>query len=86
MFLFLESQPYFGQNCLQGEKERNEGHCCKISIPLPNPSFPESNDQEVTFLNEENEMNTNLLLQSIIVPQTGGEIIKTILQSSLSYF
>jgi len=84
---FVESQPYFEQNCLQGERENNEAQIWETTIPLP-VSLPNtyfhlpilepstSSSQEIGSQNNGKKGNTSLPLPNLDDSQTGGEILR----------
>ena len=71
---FVESQPYFCQNWLQGETEHNEAQFGETTIPLANTFSPipapvldpsTSNSQEIGNHNNENKGNISLPLPNL---------------------
>ena len=81
--LFVESRPYFGPNCLQGESENNEAQFWETTIPLPNIILPvpvlnssTSNSQEIGSHNNEKEGKTSLPLPNFNDSQTRGEPLR----------
>ena len=78
--IFLENQPFFGQNSLQGEKENSEDHFWHTSTPMPNPFLPDlgtsTQTQKTDISNNEKLGNLELQEPSVNVPETGGEILQ----------
>ncbi|KAK9217910.1 hypothetical protein WN943_006540 [Citrus x changshan-huyou] len=78
--IFLENQPFFGQNSLQGEKENSEDHFWHTSTPMPNMFLLDlgtpTQTQKIDISNNENLGNLELQEPSVNVPETGGEILK----------
>lgn len=76
---FLENQPYFSKDHIQGEKEREKVNFWNIPIIIPSstsPIFSEIQTQEKSVQDIGNKGNSCQPLPSIDVSQTGGEILQ----------
>ena len=73
--IFLENQPFFGQNSLQGEKGNSEDHFWHTSTPMPNLFLPDlgtsTKTQKTDISNNENLGNLELQEPSVNAPETG---------------
>lgn len=90
---FLEKQPYFSHNYLQGEKEKGEDEFWQTSNPLPNVIIDIDMDihtplkgQEAENFSSKNYGNPSLPVQSISGSQPGGEILPDITSSELRVY